>query len=186
MSDDDIREDAESRMQKSVESLRDDLSKIRTGRAHPSLLEHVTVEYYGSQLPLNQVASITAEDARTLAVSPWDKSLVKAVEKAIMNSDLGLNPASAGTVIRVPLPALTEERRRDLVKVVKNEGEGARVAIRNIRRDANQHLKNQVKAKEITEDDERREQERIQQLTDRYITQVDQLLEHKENELMEV
>jgi len=186
MSDDDIREDAESRMQKSVESLRDDLSKIRTGRAHPSLLEHVTVEYYGSHLPLNQVASITAEDARTLAVSPWDKSLVKAVEKAIMNSDLGLNPASAGTVIRVPLPALTEERRRDLVKVVKNEGEGARVAIRNIRRDANQHLKNQVKAKEITEDDERREQERIQQLTDRYINQVDQLLEHKENELMEV
>ncbi len=186
MSDDDIREDAESRMQKSVESLRDDLSKIRTGRAHPSLLEHVTVEYYGSNLPLNQVASITAEDARTLAVSPWDKSLVKAVEKAIMNSDLGLNPASAGTVIRVPLPALTEERRRDLVKVVKNEGEGARVAIRNIRRDANQHLKNQVKAKAITEDDERREQERIQQLTDRYINQVDQLLEHKENELMEV
>ncbi|MGD9408115.1 MAG: ribosome recycling factor, partial [Gammaproteobacteria bacterium] len=151
-----IIKDADIRMDKSVAAFKDELNKIRTGRAHTSLLDHITVEYYGSEVPLNQVASVGVEDARTLTVSPWDKQMVSVVEKAIMTSDLGLNPATAGMIIRVPLPALTEERRRDLVRVVRHEAEGARVAIRNIRRDAIHHVKELLKEKEITEDDERR------------------------------
>ncbi|MGM0553567.1 MAG: ribosome recycling factor [Pseudomonadota bacterium] len=178
--------DARQRMDKSLESLRSELAKIRTGRAHPSLLEHVHVDYYGAEVPINQVANINAEDARTLTVVPYEKDMVGKVEKAIMTSDLGLNPASMGTVIRVPLPALTEERRRDLVKVVRAEAENARVAIRNIRRDANHAFKQAVKDKEISEDEERRAQEEVQKLTDQHTAQVDQILSEKEAELMEV
>ena len=183
---DDILEDAESRMQKSIEALKNELAKIRTGRAHSSLLDHITVEYYGSNVPLSQVANIATEDARTLSVTPWEKPMVQAVEKAIMNSDLGLNPASAGTVIRVPVPALTEERRRDLVRVVKGEAEGTRVAIRNIRRDANSDLKMLEKEKEISEDDERRGQDNVQKLTDQYVQEVETVLGEKEKDLMEI
>ena len=183
---DDILEDTESRMLKSIEALKNELTKIRTGRAHASLLDHITVEYYGSEVPLSQVANIATEDARTLSVTPWEKPMVKAVEKAIMNSDLGLNPASAGTVIRVPVPPLTEERRRDLVKVVKGEAEGARVAIRNIRRDANSDLKALEKEKEISEDEERRAQEAVQKLADKYVKEVDVVLTKKEQDLMEI
>lgn len=182
----DIKKDAEQRMKKSIESFKSELSKIRTGRAHTSLLDHVTVDYYGTETPLSQVASIAVADARMLTVTPWEKQLVPAIEKAIMTSDLGLNPSSAGTVIRVPMPALTEERRRDLVKVVRHEGENARVAIRNIRRDANNDLKALLKEKEISEDDERKGQDAIQKLTDKYVAEVDQLLETKEKELMEI
>ncbi len=182
----DIKKDAAQRMGKSVESLKGELAKIRTGRAHTSLLDHITVEYYGSQVPISQVANIHVEDARTLSVTPWEKPMVSVVEKAIMNSDLGLNPASAGTVIRVPMPPLTEERRRDLVKVVRHEAENARVAVRNIRRDANNDLKTLLKEKEISEDDERRGQDDIQKLTDRHIEDIDQILEVKEKELMEI
>ncbi|MDT8448717.1 MAG: ribosome recycling factor [Wenzhouxiangellaceae bacterium] len=182
----DIRKDAATRMAKSVESLKGELAKIRTGRAHPSLLEHVHVDYYGSEVPISQAASVTAEDSRTLAVTAWDKSMVSKIEKAILTSDLGLNPATAGTVIRVPLPALTEERRADLSKVVHHEGEQAKVAIRNIRRDANHHLKELLKNKEITEDDERRAEAAIQQLTDQHVEQVDSLVAEKERELMEI
>ena len=181
-----IKKDAEVRMGKSVEAFKGELSKIRTGRAHPSLLDQVSVEYYGSEVPISQVANVSSEDARTLLVSPWEKDMVKAVEKAILTSDLGLNPSTAGTAIRVPMPPLTEERRRDLVKVVKNEAEGGKVAIRNIRRDANSDLKDLLKEKEISEDDERRSQEVIQQLTDKYIAEVDKALAVKETELMEV
>nr|WP_152797211.1 MULTISPECIES: ribosome recycling factor [unclassified Salinivibrio] len=173
-------------MDKSVEALKHTLGKLRTGRAHPSLLEGITVEYYGAPTPLNQLASIVAEDARTLAISVYDKQVTQAVEKAIMTSDLGLNPASAGTVIRVPLPPLTEERRKDMVKVVRAEGEQGRVAIRNIRRDANNELKALLKDKEISEDDERRAQDDIQKLTDEAVKNVDALLDAKEKELMEV
>jgi len=182
----DIKKDAEQRMKKSIESFKSELSKIRTGRAHTSLLDHVTVDYYGTETPLSQVASIAVADARMLTVTPWEKQLVPAIEKAIMTSDLGLNPSSAGTVIRVPMPALTEERRRDLVKVVRHEGENARVAIRNIRRDANNDLKALLKEKEISEDDEHKGQDAIQKLTDKYVAEVDQLLETKEKELMEI
>lgn len=182
----DIKKDAASRMKKSVESLQHELTKLRTGRAHTSLLDHITVEYYGSQVPINQVASVNVADARTLLVSPWEKSMVAVVEKAIMASDLGLNPATAGTSIRIPLPPLTEERRRDMVRVVRHEGEGARVAIRNIRRDANTDLKMLLKEKEITEDEERRAQDEIQKLTDKYIAEVEKVLEAKEAELMEI
>ncbi|KPK59122.1 MAG: ribosome recycling factor [Gammaproteobacteria bacterium] len=181
-----IIKDADIRMDKSVAAFKDELNKIRTGRAHTSLLDHITVEYYGSEVPLNQVASVGVEDARTLTVSPWDKQMVSVVEKAIMTSDLGLNPATAGMIIRVPLPALTEERRRDLVRVVRHEAEGARVAIRNIRRDAIHHVKELLKEKEITEDDERRSEEEIQGLTDKHVAQVDEILTAKEGELMEV
>ena len=181
-----IIKDADIRMDKSVAAFKDELNKIRTGRAHTSLLDHITVEYYGSDVPLNQVASVGVEDARTLTVSPWDKQMVSAVEKAIISSDLGLNPATAGMVIRVPLPALTEERRRDLVRVVRHEAENARVAIRNIRRDAIHHVKELLKEKEITEDDERRSEEDIQGLTDKHVAQVDEILTAKEGELMEV
>ena len=181
-----IKKDAELRMQKSIEALKTAFVKIRTGRAHPSLLDHVTVDYYGSPVPLSQVANVSAEDARTLTVTPWEKPMVAVIEKAILNSDLGLNPNSAGTTIRVPLPPLTEERRKDLVKVVRGEAEGARVAIRNIRRDANDKLKVLQKDKQISEDDERRGQEAVQKTTDHYIKEVDVVLERKEQDLMAV
>lgn len=181
-----IRKEAENRMTKSLESLQHELAKIRTGRAHPSLLEHIHVDYYGSQVPLNQAASISAEDARTLSVTPFDKTMVGPIEKAIMTSDLGLNPNSAGQVIRVPLPALTEERRKELGKVVAHEGEQAKVAIRNIRRDANTRLKELLKSKEISEDDERKGESQIQQLTDKFVASVDERVQGKEKELMEI
>lgn len=181
-----IIEDAKVRMGKSVESLKGDLQKIRTGRAHPSLLEHIMVPYYGSPTPLKQVANVTAEDARTLAVTPWEKDMIGPIEKAILESDLGLNPNTAGTVMRIPLPPLTEERRRDMTKMVRSEGEGAKVAIRNIRRDANNDFKDLVKDKEISEDDERRAQDSIQKLTDQYVAEVDKVVEVKEKELMEI
>jgi ribosome recycling factor len=180
-----FKQDAEVRMSKSVESLKGELTKLRTGRAHTSLLEHITVDYYGSEVPINQVANISVADARTLTVTPWEKPMVSAVEKAIMNSGMGLNPASAGEVIRVPLPPLTEERRKDMIRVVRQEGEGARVAIRNIRRDVLGDIKTLLKEKEITEDDERRAHDDIQKITDKYIAQVDKLLEDKEKDLME-
>ncbi len=183
---DEILQDAKERMHKSVEAFQAELAKIRTGRAHPSLLDHIHVEYYGTEVPIGQVANVNVEDARTLTVVPWEKDMVKKVEKAIMNSDLGLNPATAGTVIRVPMPPLTEERRRDLVRVVKQEAEHARVAVRNIRRDANSDLKELLKEKEISEDEERRAQERVQKLTDEAIREIDALLAEKEAELMEI
>ncbi len=182
----DIRKDALQRMNKSIESFKTELTKIRTGRAHPSLLDHVTVEYYGAEVPLSQAANISVEDARTLAITAWDNSMVKAIEKAIMSSDLGLNPATAGNVLRVPMPPLTEERRRDLVKVVRELAENARVAVRNIRRDANSDLKELRKEKEISEDEERRGQEQIQKITDESVARIDELLKEKEKELMEV
>lgn len=181
-----IRKDADQRMQKSIEALRNELSKIRTGRAHPSLLEHIHVDYYGADVPLNQAANISIEDARTLTVTPYDKSMTGKIEKAILTSDLGLNPASAGQVIRVPLPPLTEQRRQELSKVVHHEGEQAKIAIRNIRRDANHHLKEGMKDKTLSEDDERRGESEIQQLTDKYVSQVDELVSTKEQELMEI
>ena len=182
----DINQDARQRMAKSVEALKHELAKIRTGRAHTSLLDHITVDYYGSEVPLNQVASINVEDARTLTITPWEKNMVGKVEKAILSSDLGLNPATAGTVIRVPMPPLTEERRRELVRIVRQEAENGRVAIRNIRRDANHNLKDLLKEKAISEDDEKRAQESIQKLTDKNIVDVDSLLSEKEKELMEI
>lgn len=182
----DVIKDAKERMTKSVEALKTQMSKVRTGRAHPSLLDGIKVNYYGADTPLNQLANITAEDSRTLAITVFDKSTTQAVEKAIMTSDLGLNPASAGTVIRVPLPPLTEERRRDLVKIVRAEAEQGRVAVRNIRRDANSDIKELLKEKEITEDDDRKAQDDIQKLTDEAIKKVDELLAAKEAELMEV
>ena len=181
-----IKKDAQERMDKSVEALRNSLQKIRTGRAHPSLLSGISVEYYGAPTPLTQVANVIAEDARTLAITVFDKTLTPLVEKAIMTSDLGLNPMSAGTVIRVPLPPLTEERRKDLVKIVRGEAEGGRVAIRNIRRDANSDLKALLKDKEISEDEDRKAQDEIQKLTDAAVKNVDEVLATKEKELMEV
>lgn len=181
----DIKKDAENRMRKSIEALREELRRLRTGRAQTSLLDHVTVDYYGSQVPISQAATVTVEDARTLAVNPWEKSMVQAIEKAIITSDLGLNPVSAGSVIRVPLPPMTEERRKDMVKIVRNEGENARVSLRNVRRDALQTIRELVKEKEVTEDDERRAQDEIQKLTDRYVGQVDGLLKEKEAEIMD-
>jgi len=183
---DDIKKDAATRMGKSVESLRHELAKIRTGRAHPALLDHLVVSYYGSDVPIKQVANITAEDARTLAVTPWEKDMVQAVEKAIMQSDLGLNPNTAGMVIRVPMPPLTEERRRDLIKVARHEAEQTRVAIRNIRRDANHALKEAVKEKLISEDEEHRGEEVVQKLTDDYINGVDEVLAEKAQDLMSI
>ena len=183
---DEIKKDAGERMAKSVASLRQELTKIRTGRAHTSLLDHITVEYYGSQVPLNQVSNVGVEDSRTLTVTPWEKDMVQPIEKAIMTSDLGLNPASAGTVIRVPLPALTEERRKDMIRVVRQEAEGGRVAIRNIRRDAIGDVKDLLKEKMIGEDDERRAEDEIQGITDKYVAEVDQVLADKEAELMEI
>lgn len=182
----DIKQDARQRMRKSVEALQQELSRVRTGRANASLLDHVMVDYYGAQTPINRVANVNVEDSRTLTVTPWEKGLVSAVEKAIMNSDLGLNPSTAGLVIRVPLPPLTEERRKDLVKVVRHEAENARVAVRNIRRDANSDLKELSKDKAISTDEEHRGQEAIQKLTDKYIDEVDRALGVKERELMAI
>ncbi len=183
---DEIKKDAGARMAKSVGSLQQDLTKIRTGRAHTSLLDHITVEYYGSQVPLNQVSNVGVEDSRTLIITPWEKDMVKMIEKAIMGSDLGLNPSSAGTVIRVPLPALTEERRKDMIRVVRQEAEGGRIAVRNIRRDALHDIKELLKEKMIGEDDERRAEVEIQGITDKYVAEIDKVLAEKEAELMEV
>lgn len=182
----DIRQDAEKRMKKTVESLQHELTKIRTGRANASLLDHVQVDYYGNLTPLSQVASVTSSDSRTLLVTPWEKSMVAAIEKAILNSDLGLNPATAGSAIRVPMPALTEERRKEMTRVVRAEGEQGRVAIRNVRREANAQLKEMVKDKMISEDDEHRANDQIQKLTDKYIADVDAVLGEKEKDLMEI
>jgi ribosome recycling factor len=183
---DDVKKDAASRMDKSVEALVENLAKVRTGRAHSSLLDHLTVSYYGADVPLKQVANIGVEDARTITVQPYEQQMVTAVEKAIMESDLGLNPNTAGTLIRVPMPQLTEERRRDMTKIVRHEAEQSRVAVRNIRRDANNDLKALVKDKLISEDDERRGQEIIQKLTDQHVKEIDELLEKKETDLMSV
>lgn len=182
----DIKKDARTRMNKSLEALRHELAKIRTGRAHPSLLEHVHVDYYGSDVPIGQAASVTVEDARTLSVTPWDKSMVGKIEKAILTSDLGLNPSTAGLVIRIPLPPLTEERRRELGKIVHHEGENAKIAIRNIRRDANGQLKELLKEKEITEDDSRRAEQDIQEVTNLAVLKVDEIVAEKETELLEI
>jgi ribosome recycling factor len=182
----DIKKDASERMDKSIDALKQSLSKVRTGRAHPSLLDHLTVDYYGSQVPISQVANISIEDSRTLAVTPWEKQMVQVIEKAIISSDLGLNPATAGTVMRIPMPPLTEETRRNLAKVVRNDGEAAKVAIRNIRRDANSDLKELLKEKEISEDDERKAQDDIQRITDKHVADVDTVVTKKEAELMEV
>jgi len=183
---DDIKKSASERMGKSIDSLKHELAKIRTGRAHPSLLDHVTVSYYGNDVPLSQTANVTIEDSRTLAVTPWERNMIQAIEKAIMSSDLGLNPNTTGTVIRVPMPPLTEERRRDLIKVVRHEAENAKVAIRNIRRDANTDFKNALKDKLISEDEDRRGQELIQKLTDQFVKEVDAVLEVKEKDLMAI
>ncbi len=182
----DIRKSAEQKMGKTVEALKHDLAKIRTGRAHPGLLDHIHVDYYGSMVPLSQVAQIGLGDARTITVQPWEKKLVSAVEKAIRDSDLGVNPASHGDVIRVPMPPLTEERRRELTKVVRHEGENARVAVRNTRRDAITHLKDMLKKKEVSEDDERRAQDEVQKLTDRYVAEIDKVVAEKEKEVLTV
>jgi ribosome recycling factor len=181
-----IRKSTETRMQKSLEALKHDLAKVRTGRAHTGLLDHISVDYYGSPMPINQVARVTLLDARTIGVTPFEKKMVSAVEKAIRDSDLGLNPATQGELIRVPMPALTEERRRELIKVVKHEGENAKVAIRNLRRDANNHLKEELKNKTVSEDQERRAQDDVQKLTDRFIAEVDKLLAEKEKDLLAV
>ena len=181
-----IRKSAEQKMQKSIESLKTSLAKIRTGRAHAGLLDHIHVDYYGSSVPLSQVANVTVQDSRTIAVQPWEKKMVQVVDKAIRESDLGLNPATSGDLIRVPMPPLSEERRRELTKVVKAEGEQAKVAIRNLRRDANEHLKKLLKDKAVSEDDERRAQDDVQKLTDRFIAEVDKLLVVKEQEIMTV
>ena len=182
----DIKKDAAERMQKCVLSLKNELKKLRTGRAHTSLLEHIRVDYYGSEVPLQQVASIALEDARTITVTPWEKNLVQAIEKALMKSELGLNPNTAGTVIRVPMPPLTEERRRDLTKVVRHEAENARVAVRNVRRDVMNDLRDMLKEKLVSQDDDRRAQEEIQNLTDKHIAEIEQVLQEKEKELMQV
>ena len=182
----DIKKSTEQRMNKTVEALKVDLGKVRTGRAHTGLLDHVHVDYYGTSMPINQVANVTLADARTIAVQPWEKKMVQAVEKAIRDSDLGLNPATQGDVIRIPMPALTEERRRDLTKVVRHEAEAARVAVRNIRRDANEHLKKMLKDKETSEDAEHKAQDEIQKMTDRHIADIDKLLHAKEADLMAV
>lgn len=181
-----INQDAQQRMQKTVEALRQELQRLRTGRAHPSLLEHIEVDYYGSPTPLKQVANISIEDARTLTLVPWEKSMVRAIEKAILESDLGLNPMSAGEVIRIPLPPLTEERRKEMVKLVKNTGENSKIAVRNIRRDANGDFKALEKDKEMSEDDLRRAEDGMQKITDKFIAQIDAVLGEKEKELMEV
>lgn len=182
----DIKKDADERMGKSVAAFGESLKKLRTGRAHTSLLEQIQVDYYGSEVPLNQAANITVEDARTLSVTPWEPKMVQVIEKAIMTSDLGLNPVTAGTVIRVPLPSLTEERRRDLAKHVGRDAEQARVAVRNVRRDVLGDLKELLKEGEITEDEDHRAQQDIQELTDRHISEIDQISENKQNEIMQV
>ena len=182
----DIKKNAEAKMAKSIESFKGDLQKIRTGRAHPGILDQVQVDYYGSMVPISQVASVTLLDARTISVQPWEKNLGPKIEKAIRESDLGLNPASQGDLIRVPMPALNEERRKDLIKVVKNAGEDAKVAVRNVRRDANEQAKKMLKDKTITEDDERRSEGDVQKLTDKTITDIDRLIASKEQEILAV
>ena len=181
-----LKKTTEHKMQRSIEALKTDLAKVRTGRAHTGLLDHVMVDYYGSMVPVNQVANITLIDARTIGVQAWEKSMMGKVERAIRDSDLGLNPANMGEILRVPMPALTEERRRDLTKVVRHEGETAKIAVRNLRRDANQHLKDAVKDKTISEDEERRAEDYIQKLTDKAVTEIDKLLAQKEQELMQI
>mgnify|MGYP000922332735 FL=1 len=181
-----LLKDSETRMQKAIEAFKHEMSKMRTGRAHPGLLEGVRVDYYGNETPLSQVANITVADARTLVITPWEKRMTPAIEKAVMTSGLGLNPSTAGEIIRVPLPALTEERRKDLIKVVRNEAETARVSIRNMRRDANNLLKEALKKKEIAEDEERRMTDSVQKLTDKFIAEVDHLLAAKETDLMAI
>lgn len=183
---DELKKTTEHKMQKSLEALRLDLAKVRTGRAHTGLLDHVQVDYYGTLMPINQVANITLLDARTIGVQPWEKPMVAKVEKAIRDSGLGLNPATQGDVLRIPMPVLTEERRRDLIKVVKHEGEDAKIAIRNLRRDANTHLKDALKKHEVSEDEERRTQDDVQKLTDRYVAEVDRMLAEKEKDLMAI
>ena len=181
-----LKKSTEQKMSKSIEAFKHDLSKVRTGRAHTGLLDHVLVDYYGTPTPLSQAAKITLLDARTIGVAPFDKKMVQAVEKAIRDSDLGLNPASMGETIRVPMPALTEERRKELIKVVRHEAENAKIAVRNLRRDANHTLKEALKKKEVSENDERRAQDEVQKLTDRHVAEIDTLLHQKENELMAV
>jgi ribosome recycling factor len=182
----DVKKTAEQKMRKSVEALKEDLAKVRTGRAHTGLLDHIMVDYYGTPTPIPQVGNVTLLDARTIGVTPWDKKMTAAVEKAIRDSGLGLNPATQGEVVRVPMPALTEERRKELIKVVRHEGENARVAVRNVRRDAISHLKELLKQKKVAEDEERRAQDEIQKLTDRHIAEVDKILQVKEADLMAV
>ena len=182
----DIKKSAEEKMKKTFETLKIDLGKVRTGRAHAGLLDHVLVDYYGTPTPINGVANVTLLDARTLGVTPWEKKMASAVEKAIRDSDLGLNPSSVGDTVRVPMPALTEERRRDLIKVVHKEAEAARIAVRNIRRDANNHLKDLLKQKKVAEDEERRAQDDVQKLTDRYVAEIDKALDTKEVDLIVV
>jgi len=182
----DIQKRTTERMKKSIDALRHELAKIRTGRAHPSLLEHIYVNYYGNEVPLSQAANVAVEDARTLSITPWERNMIPVIEKAIMTSDLGLNPNTAGTVIRVPLPPLTEQRRKELIKIVRQEGENGKVAIRNIRRDANNELKAALKDKLISEDEEKRSEEQIQKLTDQYVKEVDVLLEEKEADLLAI
>jgi ribosome recycling factor len=182
----DIRSTVEQKMQRTIEAFKNDLAKIRTGRAHTGLIDHIQVDYYGSSVPIPQVANVTLIDSRTIGVQPWEKKLVQAVEKAIRDSDLGLNPSTMGETIRVPMPMLTEERRRELVKVVKNEAESAKIALRNLRRDANEQSKKLVKEKEISEDDDRRLQDEVQKVTDRYVAEVDKLVQIKEGEIMTV
>ncbi len=182
----DVKKTAEQKMHKSLEALKADLGKVRTGRAHTGILDHISVDYYGTQMPIGQVANLTLIDARTIGIAPWEKKMGAVIEKAIRDSDLGLSPSSQGELIRVPMPALTEERRRELIKVVKSEGENAKVAVRNLRRDANHHLKDMLKQKTVSEDDERRAQEDIQKLTDKFIAEIDKLLAVKETDLMAV
>ena len=182
----DIKKNVDQKMHRSIDAFKNDLAKIRTGRAHTGLLDHIQVDYYGSNVPISQVANLTLIDARTIGVQPWEKKLVQLVEKAIRDSDLGLNPATQGDLIRVPMPALTEERRRDLVKVIKNEGESTKIAVRSLRREANEQLKKLLKDKEISEDDDRRAQDEVQKLTDRFVTEIDKLVQTKEGEIMTV
>ena len=183
---DDLKKDARERMTKCVQNFQSDLKKLRTGRAHPSLIEHLRVDYYGSEVPLQQVASISVEDGRTLVVSPWEKTVVQAIEKAIHKSDLGLNPMTAGTIIRIPMPPLTEERRRDITKLLRHDAENARVAVRNVRRDVMNDIKELLKEKLVSQDDERRAEAEVQKLTDKHVADVDQLLAAKEKEVMQV
>jgi ribosome recycling factor len=182
----DVKKSADQKMQKTLEALKVDLGKVRTGRAHTGLLDHIMVDYYGTPTALKQVANLTLPDARTIAVTPYEKRMAPVIEKAIRDSDLGLNPSTTGEMVRVPMPALTEERRKELIKVVKHEAEGAKVAVRNVRRDANTHLKELVKDKKASEDDERRAQDEVQKLTDRYIAEIDKVLHAKEADLMAV
>jgi ribosome recycling factor len=181
-----IQKSTEQKMQKSVDALKADLAKIRTGRAHTGLLDHIQVDYYGSMVPIGQVAQVGLGDARTITVQPWEKKMIPVVEKAIRDSDLGLNPATSGDIVRVPMPVLTEQRRKELVKVVKHEGENAKIAVRNLRRDANHHVKEMLKAKSISEDDDRRAEEAIQKMTDRFVGEVDKLIAEKEKEVLTV